>query len=178
LFLFKANDERRNGWAVQSHLPRSISLNVAAWVSSAALLAAALFLFFGEYTRLVRAEGVMLPVGGLARLTAPSSGWIKLKRVQEGDAVQAGDVRYTLCVDYITENGWVNKAGLNLLRMQRQEVSDAIERQQTLSPGSKSSSFQTNWKMRDRSRRIWDPIGHFCASSRSRWKRTRYVRRI
>lgn len=133
MFLFEANDERRNGWAVQSHLPRSISLNVAAWVSSAALLAAALFLFFGEYTRLVRAEGVMLPVGGLARLTAPSSGWIKLKRVQEGDAVQAGDVLYTLCVDYITENGWVNKAGLNLLRMQRQEVSDAIERQQTLS---------------------------------------------
>jgi len=132
LFLFDAHDGRWNGWAAQAHLPRNMSLSVAAWLSVAALLAAAIYLVLGQYTRLVRAEGVMLPAGGLTRLTSPSGGWIRRRTVRDGDEVRKGDVLYTLCMDHITEHGGVNQAGIHQLRLQRQEIAEAIERQQVL----------------------------------------------
>lgn len=137
LFRQESLDARREAWAASSHLPKNASLRTAAWVSIFVSLSLLIFLVFGEYTRRVRAEGVILPSGGLSRIAAPANGWIREANVREGDAVKQGEVLYCLDVDSITERGGTQKATIGLLRQLRDEIIAEIDRHETLSQGEK-----------------------------------------
>lgn len=115
-----------------------MSLQAVAWLSVVLSLLILSFLIFGDYTRRVRAQGVILPTEGLTRIAAPANGWIRESKVKEGDEVKQGDVLYALSVDNMTELGGVQQANITLLHQHRQEVIDEIARRETLSASEKT----------------------------------------
>ena len=54
------------------------------------------FAVFGSYTRRATVPGLLEPVGGVLRLTAPATGTIESSRVAEGQRVATGDVLFVL----------------------------------------------------------------------------------
>lgn len=137
LFRQESIDAKRETWASSSHLPKNLSLQTAAWLSILLSLLILTFLILGEYTRRVRAEGVILPTEGLTRITAPAAGWIRESRVRDGDAVKQGDILYALSIDSMSELGGAQQANISLLRQRRQEVVDEIARRQKLAVSEK-----------------------------------------
>jgi membrane fusion protein len=97
--------------------------------SLAFVVAAVLFLVFGEYTRRVRVSGVVLPIDGLTRLVAPQAGWVTELRVKEGESVRRGDILYTLSIDSTTVLGNTQDAVADVLRGKREELHAASARQ-------------------------------------------------
>lgn len=97
--------------------------------SLAFVMAAILFLIFGEYTRRVRVSGVVLPIDGLTRLVAPQAGWVTALKVKEGENVRRGDILYTLSIDSTTALGNTQDAVAEVLREKLEELQAASARQ-------------------------------------------------
>jgi membrane fusion protein len=93
------------------------------------LLAAALFLIFGEYARRVRIVGVVLPSDGLTRIVAPQAGWVAALEVTEGKAVRRGDVLYTLRIGGTTALGNTQDTLTELLQDKRTRLDALLIRQ-------------------------------------------------
>ncbi|MCG7363993.1 HlyD family secretion protein [Roseomonas sp. ACRSG] len=116
-------------WLGQPVLPSHLPLRLMGWgaLLFTALLAA--FLIFGEYTRRVRVQGVVLPSRGLTRIVAPSVGWVRAQHVAEGDAVRQGQLLYDLSLDSTTATGATQEAVLDLLRRRRDALAEEGARQ-------------------------------------------------
>lgn len=103
-------------------IAHNVPAAVVATFSLTFVLAAILFLVFGEYTRRVRVSGVVLPIDGLTRLVAPQAGWVTALEVREGENVQRGDILYTLSIDSTTALGNTQDAVAAVLRGKRDEL--------------------------------------------------------
>ena len=104
-----------------------------AWASVMFVVAVALFLTFGDYTRRVRVTGVVLPEDGLTRMVAPQAGWISDIKVREGDSVSRGDTLYTISIDVTTALGNTQDQVADILRNKRNELRLSHERQSAIS---------------------------------------------
>jgi membrane fusion protein len=116
-------------WLGQPVLPNHLPTRLMAWagIGITALLIA--FMVFGDYTRRVRVQGVVLPSRGLTRIVAPAIGWVRDQRVAEGEAVHPGQVLYTLSLDSTTSAGGTQQAVLDLLRRRRDALAEERDRQ-------------------------------------------------
>lgn len=129
LFRPESLEARRLSWLGRPTVLRSVPLTVVACFSIVFVIAVALFLVFGEYTRRVKVAGVILPVDGLTRLVAPQPGWVASLAVGEGDKVKRGDVLYVLSIDSTTSLGNTQDAITDVLRDKKRELTAALERQ-------------------------------------------------
>jgi membrane fusion protein len=122
-------EARRLAWLGRPTIAHDVPMTVIGIFSLAFVVAAVLFLVFGEYTRRVRVSGVVLPIDGLTRLVAPQAGWVTELRVKEGESVRRGDILYTLSIDSTTVLGNTQDAVADVLRGKREELHAASARQ-------------------------------------------------
>jgi membrane fusion protein len=73
-------------------------LSLTVWCVFATGCAAAVIalLVFGQYTKRTRVPGITVPVSGLVKLVSPQPGIVVERRIEEGQAVAAGDVLFVL----------------------------------------------------------------------------------
>ncbi len=129
LFRPESLEARRLSWLGRPTIAHNVPAAVVAAFSLTFVLAAILFLVFGEYTRRVRVSGVVLPIDGLTRLVAPQAGWVTELKVKEGQNIRRGDILYTLSIDSTTVLGNTQDAVADVLRGKREELHAASARQ-------------------------------------------------
>ena len=129
LFRPESLDAQRFAWLGRPMILRGISATIFASFSVVFVIAIGLFLGLGEYTRQIRAIGVILPIDGLARLVAPHAGWVTDLKVREGDDVKKGDVLYVLSIDSTTALGDTQAAVAKILQEKQRQLTDALVRQ-------------------------------------------------
>jgi membrane fusion protein len=99
LFRPEALDAQRQSWLGGVQLVRPLSLSWLTLGAVAAVVAVAAFLALGSYTRKATVNGVVVPDRGVNRLVPSVPGTVLERRVNEGQAVQAGDVLFVLALD-------------------------------------------------------------------------------
>src|SRR5690606_2287549 len=139
LFRPESLEARRSSWLGRPTVAHSLPTTLLACFSVIFVVAVALFLTFGEYSRRVRVAGVVLPVDGLTRMVSPHAGWVSEIRVREGDDVQRGDVLYVVSIDSTTALGATQKAVTEILRGKRDELRAALTRQSAIDAAEKRS---------------------------------------
>lgn len=139
LFRPESLEARRSSWLGRPTVAHSLPTTLLACFSVIFVVAVALFLTFGEYSRRVRVAGVVLPVDGLTRMVSPHAGWVSEIRVREGDDVQRGDVLYVVSIDSTTALGATQKAVTEILRGKRDELRAALTRQAAIDAAEKRS---------------------------------------
>ncbi len=139
LFRAESLEARRQSWLGRPAVLNTISTATFAWFSVAIVVAALLFLVFGEYTRRIRVSGVILPIDGLTRMVAPQAGWIAELKVREGARVRQGDVLYRVSIDSTTTLGNTQDAITKVLRDGLEELRAAFSRQKALDAIEKQS---------------------------------------
>jgi len=80
------------------------------------VLAGLSFAFFAEYARIETVSGWLSPEGGTTRIVASASGQISTLRVEQGQAVVAGEVLAVLRLDMDIEGGGVGSQILSSIR--------------------------------------------------------------
>ncbi|MEF9603142.1 biotin/lipoyl-binding protein, partial [Paracoccus sp. PXZ] len=120
---------RRSDWLGRPMLVNGPSAGAVALFSAVFVIAALCFVIFGDYTRRVRASGVILPAGGLTRLVAPQPGWVSELAVNEGDRVRRGQMLYALDIDTATARGNTQDAVTDILERKRTELHRALAAQ-------------------------------------------------
>jgi membrane fusion protein len=122
LFRTEALDAQRTSWLGRVQLVQPLSLDLLAAGAVVALIAVALLLAFGRYTRKATIEGVLVPDRGVIRLVPTEAATVVERRIVEGQAVKTGDVMFVLAV-----------ARPQLLSMAQADVSRSLaERQRSL----------------------------------------------
>jgi membrane fusion protein len=141
LFRPEVAEAQRQNWLGQVQLVRPLSLTVFT-VGVLCMLALVLaFLFFGEYTRKARIGGVLVPDLGVIRLVPPVQGRVLERRVQEGQAVRAGEVMFVLALESSTLSSDV-QARVQRSLQERQRSLEEAARQQALLAESEMQSLQ------------------------------------
>ena len=130
LFRKEVLEAKRTSWLG----PISLAQPLPAWgLTAFAVVAAAsilLFLIFGTYTRRTRVVGQLVPVEGLATVTAPASGVLGRILVEEGQRVQAGQLLAVLNVPRATPATGDTVAALEAQLRQRMEGLDQARQAQ------------------------------------------------
>ncbi|HEX6720706.1 MAG TPA: secretion protein, partial [Burkholderiaceae bacterium] len=122
LFRTEAVAAQRTSWLGRVQLVQPLSLDLLAAGAVVALIAVALLLVFGRYTRKATIEGVLVPDRGVIRLVPTEAATVVERRIVEGQAVKSGDVMFVLAV-----------ARPQLLSMAQTDVSRSLaERQRSL----------------------------------------------
>lgn len=137
LFRPESLEAKRHAWLGRPIVLSGLPTRVFAWFSILFVIAAILFVALGSYTRRVEVEGIVMPVAGITRMTAPQGGWVIDLAVADGDAVRRGDVLYRIGVDITTALGNTQDAISDILNAKRDEFQAALERQNALDAAEK-----------------------------------------
>ncbi|RDE07646.1 HlyD family secretion protein [Pelagibacterium lacus] len=137
LFRPESLEAKRHAWLGRPIVLSSLSTRVFAWFSILFVIAAILFVSLGSYTRRVEVAGIVMPVAGITRMTAPQGGWVIDIAVADGDEVRRGDVLYRIGVDITTALGNTQDAISDILNAKRDELQAALERQSALDAAEK-----------------------------------------
>lgn len=137
LFRPESLEAKRHAWLGRPIVLSGLPTRVFAWFSILFVIAAILFVSLGSYTRRVEVEGIVMPVAGITRMTAPQGGWVIDLAVADGDAVRRGDVLYRIGVDITTALGNTQDAISDILNAKRDEFQAALERQNALDAAEK-----------------------------------------
>ena len=89
LFRPEAVEARRQEWLGDVRLVRPVSLSVLVAVLTFTGIAAAAWLFIGEYTRKAHVAGLLVPDRGWIRLVSPQVATVAERRVAQGQQVRA-----------------------------------------------------------------------------------------
>lgn len=99
LFRPEALQAQRQSWLGSVQLVRPLSLSVLTAGALALLLALGAFFALAGYTRKATAPGVLMPDRGLIRLVPAVAGTVLERHVEEGQAVEAGQVLFVLALE-------------------------------------------------------------------------------
>ena len=133
LFRPEAVEARRQEWLGDVRLVRPVSLSVLVAVLTFTGIAAAAWLFIGEYTRKAHVAGLLVPDRGWIRLVSPQVATVAERRVAQGQQVRAGDVLFVLSLDQHTRDGGAQQRVLRTLRARQESLSESLEAQLRLS---------------------------------------------
>lgn len=86
-------------------LPANLNMTLYTLACMALLLGMLLFLFFGEFSRKARLEGIVMPSSGLVKVMARSDGYISGMSAAGGDIVRTGQTLYTLSAERYEPGG-------------------------------------------------------------------------
>lgn len=105
--LFRPEVSEKNGenWLGEIRLASPISHRI--WAIGALIVALIIvaWLCFGEYTRRERVQGILVPVGGFARLKSRGAGEVSKIHAQEGEAVKKGQILLEINNDRYVASG-------------------------------------------------------------------------
>ena len=99
LFRDEVLQGQRDAWLGRVQLVRPLSMDLVTIGVLAVAVAIASFLFLAHYTRKATVDGVLSPDRGLIRLVPAEAATVIERRVQEGQAVRAGDVLFVLALE-------------------------------------------------------------------------------
>lgn len=141
VFRPEALDAQRQPWLgpVQLVRPASLSFLTLGVLVTLALVCA--LLFFGQYTRKARIDGVLVPDLGLIRLVPPLQGQVLKSNVVEGRSVKAGDVLFVLGLESSTLSADVQARVRHSLDERRRSLQDS-QRQLALLADSQAASMR------------------------------------
>ncbi len=142
LFRAESLQAKRHAWLGKPIVLSGLPTKFFAWFSVLFVIAAILFLTFGSYTRRVQVEGIVMPIEGITRMTAPQGGWVIDIAVADGETVRRGDVLYRIGVDITTALGNTQDAISDILDAKHSELEAAIERQSALDETEKQRLSQ------------------------------------
>ena len=139
LFRPEAVDAQRQHWLGGVQLVRPPAL---AWITAGVLcsvVAVAVFLTLGQYTRKTTANGVVVPDRGLIRMMPAASGTVVERRVVEGQTVRAGDVLFVLSLERPLLAAGAQAQVRRSLDERRRSLADTARTQQLLSSTQSTS---------------------------------------
>ncbi len=133
LFRHEALEAHRQQWLGEVRLVRPVSLSVMVLVLIAAAVAIGTWLVLGEYTRKAHVSGVLVPDRGWIRLVAPQLATVAERRVEQGQAVHAGDVLFVLTLDQYVGDGTAQQRVQSSLRARQESLQETLRARQRLS---------------------------------------------
>jgi len=133
LFRHEALEAQRQQWMGEVRLVRPVSLSVLVLVLVGAAVAVGAWLALGEYTRKAHVHGVLVPDRGWIRLVAPQLATVAERRVQQGQAVRAGDVLFVLTLDQHLGDGTAQQRVQSSLRARQESLNETLRARQRLS---------------------------------------------
>jgi len=133
LFRHEALEAHRQQWLGEVRLVRPVSLSVTVLVLIAAAVAIGTWLVLGEYTRKAHVSGVLVPDRGWIRLVAPQLATVAERRVEQGQAVHAGDVLFVLTLDQYVGDGTAQQRVQSSLRARQESLQETLRARQRLS---------------------------------------------
>ncbi|CAH2602561.1 HlyD family efflux transporter periplasmic adaptor subunit [Rhodovastum atsumiense] len=106
----------------------SLSMRVAVWIVTAAVVAIVVLLSQTPYSRKETVAGYLMPTAGTARIYAQQTGVIGAVLVEEGQDVVAGQPLLSITTPQVSTDGAdVNSEILDALRQQRDRLKDRID---------------------------------------------------
>jgi membrane fusion protein len=132
LFRPEVLESRRTSWVGEIQLIRPLPLTVLTGAVLVVAVVLGSFLSLGEYTRKVRAGGVLVPDRGVLRLMAPQDAVVLERRAADGMPVRAGDVLFVLSLDRAAVAGDTQAAVQRSLTAREVSLDRAAAQQQTL----------------------------------------------
>jgi membrane fusion protein len=132
LFRPEALEAQRQPWLGRVQLVRPLSLSLLTAGVVAAAVAVGAFLSLAGYTRKATTTGVLMPDRGLIRLVPAAAGTVLERRVQEGQAVRAGDVLFVLALERALFDNAVQTRVEGSLETRRRSLQAASQQQQAL----------------------------------------------
>jgi membrane fusion protein len=90
------------------------------------------WLALGQYTRKAHVVGVLVPDRGWVRLVAPEGATVVERRVNEGQAVKAGDVLFVLSLDRQTRAGAAQQRVQRSVDQRQSSLAESLRAQQRL----------------------------------------------
>lgn len=99
LFRPEALSSRRNKFAGTVIVQTPVSTWLFAIVGLLLVLAAALMVIFGKYTRHVSVKGQLVPAHGLTQIISPTAGTVLERKVRVDERVTAGQLIYTVSTE-------------------------------------------------------------------------------
>ncbi len=139
LFRPEVAEAQRQSWLGQVQLVRPLSLTLFSLGVLCLLALVVAFLFFGEYTRKARIDGVLVPDLGVIRLVPPVQGRVLERNVAEGQNVKAGDVMFVLTLQSSTLSSDVQAQVQRSLEERRRSLEEAAHQQGLLTEGEMQS---------------------------------------
>lgn len=133
LFRPEALEAQRQPWLGQMQLVRPLSLSVLTVGIVVAAVAVGSFISLAGYTRKATTAGVLMPDRGLIRLVPTAAGSVLERRVEEGQAVRAGDVLFVLSLDRPLFDQAVQTRVERSLEARRRSLEATAQQQQALS---------------------------------------------
>jgi membrane fusion protein len=131
LFRSEAIDHNRARIWGEMTLPVPVPITVTTAFLGLCILAIAVFLAEGTYTRKEHVPGFLIPHLGVARIMPPRSGTIVAVHVLDGGLVQRGDPLLTVSVEQATGHGQdVDSAMLDSLKQQADRLQDQMALEQ------------------------------------------------
>lgn len=95
---------KKNSWLGEIVLIRPLSFRIVASFSLLLVIALALFLFLGQYTKRIPASGVLQPIGGIIKVQSSQAGIVVRRLVEEGSKVTSGQPLFILSSDITLGN--------------------------------------------------------------------------
>ncbi|QXX74012.1 HlyD family secretion protein [Methylovirgula sp. HY1] len=105
LFRDEVMHAERNGWIGPAQLVQPLPIHLVTAATIVLLIAAALFAYFGTYTRRVHAAGIVMPTAGLITVASSAAGVVTSMAVREGDQVKKGALLYVINRDTHSSDG-------------------------------------------------------------------------
>jgi len=133
LFRREALEAQRQQWLGEVRLLRPVSLSVLVVVMIGVAVAVGTWLVLGEYTRKAHVSGVLVPDRGWIRLVAPQLATVAERRVNQGQAVHAGDVLFVLTLDQYLGDGTAQQRVQSSLRARQESLNETLQARQRLS---------------------------------------------
>lgn len=115
-------------WMGAIRLAQPISASLIAGVALLVAIALIAFLSLGSMTKKARVTGITVPTSGNISIAAPNAGILMQSHVKEGDAVQAGQVLFTLSTQRQNSQGEITA----LIALQLRARQDTLISEQRL----------------------------------------------
>lgn len=139
LFRPEAVEAQTQQWLGRVQLVRPLAMSVV--TAGVVLMLAALlaFVFVAQYTRKATVGGVLVPDLGLIRIVPTASGSVLERRVQEGQAVRAGDVLFVLALERSTLDAGTQAQVQRSLDERARSLKESADQQQRLAAAQQAT---------------------------------------
>ena len=132
LFRPEALEHREREWLGSIQLIRPVSLAVLTVLTLLVVAGVGAYLTLGEYTRKARVSGYLVPDRGVIRLVTPQAATVVESHVEEGRAVQRGDVLFVLAVGQATLSGDTQATVLSSIESRTRSLQGAARQRSQL----------------------------------------------
>jgi membrane fusion protein len=139
LFRPEALAAQRQPWLGRVQLVQPLSLKLITVAVVLTAVGVGVFISTAGYTRKATASGLLMPDRGLIRLVPTAAGTVLERRVEEGQAVRAGDVLFVLSLERALFDSSVQARVQRSLEDRRRSLQSTAQQQQSLLSSQQSA---------------------------------------